>query len=75
MVSPVAAGQRFLATGEFAWMQEMAEVLRANLVASASRVSLRTAPDFLVRPAARRDPAIREITPLGRRNRHCTAKA
>jgi nucleoside-diphosphate-sugar epimerase len=31
MTSPDAAGQRFLATGEFVWMAEMARVLREGL--------------------------------------------
>jgi nucleoside-diphosphate-sugar epimerase len=76
MESPASAGQRFLATGEFTWMREMADVLRAGLGAQAGRVSTKGVPDFLVRIAARRDPALREITPaLGRRNRHSTAKA
>ncbi|MCK9928271.1 NAD-dependent epimerase/dehydratase family protein [Frankia sp. Mgl5] len=76
LTSPAAAGQRFLGTGEFVWMRQIAEVLRAELGADASRVSTRSVPDVLVRLAARRDPALREIAPaLGRRNRHSTAKA
>ncbi len=31
MVSPAAAGQRFLATGEFIWMRDMARALRSSL--------------------------------------------
>jgi nucleoside-diphosphate-sugar epimerase len=77
MTSPEAAGQRFLATGEFMWMRDMARVLRAGLGADGSKVSTREIPDFAVRLAARyRDPSLREITPaLGRRNRHTTEKA
>ncbi|TXS54714.1 NAD-dependent epimerase/dehydratase family protein [Streptomyces sp. me109] len=77
MTSPDAAGQRFLATGEFTWMSEMARVLRDGLGADGRRVPTRQIPDFAVRLAARfRDPSLREITPaLGRRNRHSTEKA
>lgn len=77
MTAPDAAGQRFLATGEFTWMTQMAHTLREGLGADGLRVSTRQVPDFAVRLAARfRDPSLREITPaLGRRNRHSTEKA
>ncbi|NJP43307.1 NAD-dependent epimerase/dehydratase family protein [Actinacidiphila epipremni] len=77
MTAPEAAGERFLATGEFLWMRDMARVLRAELGEQASRVATRQVPDVAVRLAARfRDPSLRDITPaLGRRNRHSTAKA
>ncbi|MFG2598654.1 NAD-dependent epimerase/dehydratase family protein [Streptomyces sp. NPDC048462] len=77
MTSPRAAGERFLATGEFTWMRDMARALREELGQDADRVSTRQIPDFAVRLAARfRDPSLRDITPaLGRRNRHTTAKA
>lgn len=77
MTSPDAAGQRFLATGEFTWMTQMARTLREGLGAEGLRVSTRQVPDVVVRLVARfRDPSLREITPaLGRRNRHSTDKA
>jgi len=77
MTSPAAAGQRFLATGEFMWMRDMARILRDGLGADGRYVSTRQVPDVAVRLAARfRDPSLREITPaLGRRNRHTTEKA
>ncbi|MEU9340000.1 NAD-dependent epimerase/dehydratase family protein [Streptomyces sp. NPDC048278] len=77
MTSPAAAGERFLATGEFVWMADMARVLRDGLGERGRQVSTRRLPDFAVRLAARfRDPSLREITPaLGRRNRHSTEKA
>ncbi|WP_329298183.1 NAD-dependent epimerase/dehydratase family protein [Streptomyces sp. NBC_00659] len=77
MASPQAAGERFLATGEFTWMLDMARTLREELGRDADRVPTRRIPDFAVRLAARfRDPSLRDITPaLGRRNRHSTAKA
>jgi dihydroflavonol-4-reductase len=57
-------------------MRDMANVLRCELGAAAGRVPTRGVPNFLVRLAARRDPALREIAPaLGRGHRHSTAKA
>ena len=77
MTSPEAAGQRFLATGEFLWMAEMARVLREGLGPDGRSVPTRQVPDVVVRFAARfLDRSLREITPaLGRRNRHSTEKA
>lgn len=76
MLSPDAAGQRFLGTGEFVWMQDIAVALRAGLGDDAARVRTRTLPNLLVRIAALTDPGLRSITvSLGRRNRHTTAKA
>jgi len=77
MTSPDAAGQRFLATGEFLWMADMARILRDGLGERGRKVSTRQIPDFVVRLAARfADPSLREITPaLGRRNRHSADKA
>ncbi|MER7679185.1 NAD-dependent epimerase/dehydratase family protein [Streptomyces sp. NPDC096934] len=72
MTSPKAAGERFLATGEFAWMLDMARALREDLGEDGERVSTEEIPDDVVRA----DPAMSEIAPaLGRRNRHSTAKA
>ncbi|MGW2499645.1 hypothetical protein ACWCXL_00795 [Streptomyces sp. NPDC001588] len=77
MTAPQAAGERFLATGEFLWMSQMAHALRDGLGAEGRQVSTRQVPDVVVRLLARfRDPSLREITPsLGRRNRHTTEKA
>jgi dihydroflavonol-4-reductase len=77
MTSPDAAGQRFLATGEFMPMAEMARVLREGLGADGRSVPTRQVPDVMVRFAARfLDRSLREITPaLGRRNRHTSEKA
>jgi dihydroflavonol-4-reductase len=76
MVAPDAAGQRFLATGEFTWMRDMAAALRAGLGADGSKVPTRQLPDFVVRATALFDKSLRAITvSLGRRNRHSTDKA
>ena len=76
MASPEAAGQRFLGTGEFTWMREMAQALRAGLGEAGRRLPTRQLPDLIVRFTALFDPSLRSITvSLGRRNRHTTAKA
>ena len=76
VTAPEAAGQRFLATGEFMWMGDIAAVLRDRLGPDAAKVPTRTIPDALVRLVAGFDPEMRAIAPgLGRKNRHTTAKA
>jgi dihydroflavonol-4-reductase len=76
MVSPEAAGQRFLATGEFTWMREMARTLRDGLGPAGAKVSTRQLPDWVVRLTSVFDSSLRDITvSLGRRNRHTTEKA
>lgn len=76
MTSPDAAGQRFLATGEFLWMHDMATALRADLGDAAAKVPTRNLPNVAVRAAAVFDSSLREIMPaLGRRHRHSIDKA
>src|SRR6202034_3196431 len=38
MTDPAAAGQRFIASGEWAWMADLAAILRARLGAQAAKV-------------------------------------
>ncbi len=76
MTSPEAAGQRFLGTGEFVWMREIAQALKAGLGTDGAKVPTRQLPDFLVRISSVFDHQLRPIViSLGRRNRHSTAKA
>jgi nucleoside-diphosphate-sugar epimerase len=76
MTAPEAAGQRFLATGEFMWMLDAARALRDGLGSAGDKVPTRNLPDFAVRLTALFDRSLREIMPaLGRRHRHSTAKA
>lgn len=56
MTEPQAGGERFLATGAFVWMHDIAAMLRERLGADAQRVPTRTIPDFVVRAAALFDP-------------------
>jgi nucleoside-diphosphate-sugar epimerase len=76
MISPQAAGERFLGVGEFMWMAEISQALRSQLGAAASEVPTRTMPDFLFRLFALFDPSLRAMTPrLGRKVFHTAAKA
>jgi dihydroflavonol-4-reductase len=77
MTSPAAAGQRFLATGEFMWMRDMGQVLHDRLGVDGKNAPTRELLNIVVRFAARfLDPTLRAVTPsLGRRSRHSTDKA
>lgn len=64
MTDPAANGERFLAVaGDFMWMIEIARVLKARMGAAAKRVPTRELPNWLVRLASLRDPAIKQILP------------
>jgi len=64
MTHPAAKGERFLAVaGESVSMLDIAKVLKARLGQSAKRVPTRLLPNWLVRLAAPRDPAIGLILP------------
>ena len=76
MTSEVAAGERFIAVGDFLWMADMATTLRAQLGDFARKVPTRRLPDFALKAMSLFDPALRDITSaLGRRHRHTPAKA
>lgn len=64
MTHPAAKGERFLAVaGDFMSMLGIAKVLKARMGASAKRVPTRELPNWLVRMASIRDPAIKLILP------------
>ena len=76
MTSQQAAGERFIAVGEFMWMADIARTLRARLGEAAAKVPTRALPDFVLRAMALLDPKLRMLTPiLGRQLRHTSAKA
>jgi nucleoside-diphosphate-sugar epimerase len=64
MTDPAAKGERFLAVaGDFLSILDIAKLLKARLGASARRVPTRQLPNWLVRLAALRDPAVKQILP------------
>jgi dihydroflavonol-4-reductase len=76
MTSPEAAGQRFIAAGEYAWMAEIASMLRARLPERVSKIPTAKAPDLLIRLAALVDHDLRSVTPgLGHKRVFSSAKA
>ena len=76
MISPEAAGQRFLAAGEFMWMKDIARTLRSRLGDRAGKVPTRGLPDFVVRFLSLFIPQMRMLTrDLGRRNSLTAEKA
>jgi dihydroflavonol-4-reductase len=76
MTSPEAAGQRFLAVGDFLWMTDIAATLRSRLGERAGKVPTRALPDFLVRLLSLFIPQLRMLTSdLGRMNRITSEKA
>jgi dihydroflavonol-4-reductase len=67
LTAPDMAGERFICSGPFLWMRDIAEILRAGLGPQARRVPTRRLPDFLVRVSAWFDPLIRQVVgELGR---------
>jgi nucleoside-diphosphate-sugar epimerase len=65
MTHPAANGERFIAVaGDCMSMLEMARVLRSRMGSAARRAPRLQLPDWLVRLAARRDPALRQIAPM-----------
>ena len=59
MTSPKAAGQRYIAASDFAWMSDIAEVLRKRVPSLAKRVPQRPLPNLVVRLSALFDPVLR----------------
>src|SRR5262245_1426565 len=64
MTAPAAAGERFIAAGDFMWMDEIARTLRARLGDRAVRVPTRRLPDFVIRFLSLLLPHLRMLTPL-----------
>jgi dihydroflavonol-4-reductase len=68
MTRPEAAGQRFIANGDFMWMKEVAAVLRARLGERGAKVPTKELPDIVVKVGAAVSPALRTLKPLLRRS-------
>jgi len=77
MTHPAAGGERFLAlAGDFMALVDIAKVLKDRMGASARRVPTRQLPDWMVRLAALRDPAVKQILPeLGKAKNATNEKA
>lgn len=76
MTAPEAAGQRFIAAGDFAWMEEVAALLRAHLGEAARKVPTRRVPDLVLKLVALFDRSVAGVAPrLGERRTFISAKA
>ena len=77
MTNPAAKGERFLAlSGDFMSILDIAKTLRARMGDAAKRVPKSQIPDFVVRLAAMRDPAVAQIIPeLGKYKNGTNEKA
>lgn len=76
MTAPEAAGQRFIAAGDFAWMEEVAALLRAHLGEAAAKVPTRRVPDLVLKLVALFDRSVAGVAPrLGERRTFVSAKA
>ncbi|MDR3510484.1 MAG: aldehyde reductase [Caulobacteraceae bacterium] len=76
MTAPEAAGQRLIAAGAFAWMADLAALLRERLGPDAAKVPTGKVPDFVLRLAGLFDRELASVTPsLGHRHDFTSAKA
>ena len=77
MTEATAKGERFLAVaGDFEWMVDLARMLKSRMGAAAKKVPTRELPNWLVRVAALREPAVKQIIPeLGKEKNGTNKKA
>jgi nucleoside-diphosphate-sugar epimerase len=77
MTAPQAAGQRFIAAGRYAWMGELAELLRTRLEAPArDKIPSRKVPDLVVRLVGLFDKDLGSVSNrLGQKHDFTSAKA
>ncbi len=77
MVDPAAKGERFLAVaGDFLTMKQIAQILKNRMGEAARRVPTRELPNWLVRLASLRDPAVKLILPeLGKKKNATNEKS
>ena len=59
--APNMAGERFIASGRFMKIREMADILRAQLGEQASKVTTRNVPDWVVRVGALFNPLAKAV--------------
>jgi nucleoside-diphosphate-sugar epimerase len=76
MTAASAAGQRFIAAGEYMWMEDIARTLRTELGEAAAKTPTRRLPNFVVRMLLPFAANLRSLAPLlGRRFPLTSAKA
>lgn len=76
MTSPNAGGKRFIGVSRFAWMSEIAQILREELGDDAKKVPSRVAPNFLIRVMGIFDGSVRSIvSSLGVKHEYSNERA
>jgi dihydroflavonol-4-reductase len=76
MTDPAAGGERFIATDEFLWMEDVAAILRDRLGERGSRIPTRVAPDLLIKVVAIFDSSAKSIvSDLGKKSVYSNEKA
>ena len=76
MTAPSAAGQRFIGSGDFYWMADIAKILKEGLGDKARNVPTMSIPDILLRMVAVFDPVARgRLYELGKQRRVSSEKA
>ena len=76
LTAPEAPGERFLCTGHFLWMPQIAGMLRAGLGPEGAKVPLKVLPDWLVRPLSFFKPQLRPfLHDIGQRREADNSKA
>jgi dihydroflavonol-4-reductase len=75
MTNPAAKGERFVAvSGDTISMLDVAKVLKRRMGALAKRVPTRELPNWLIRIAAIRDPAVKALLPQLGKIRNATSE-
>ena len=76
MTAPEAAGQRLIAAGTWAWMADVAAILKAKLGPGAAKVPTNKVPDFVVHLMGLFDKDVAGVASgLGRKHDFTSAKA
>ncbi len=76
MTSPEAGGKRFIASGPFLWMSDIADILRAELPEEGAKAPTRTVPKPVIRLMGLFDPALRAIVgDIGKESHFSAAQA
>jgi dihydroflavonol-4-reductase len=76
LLTPEAAGERFIAAGDFLWFADMARILKETLGDAAAKVPTQVMPDWMVRLSSLFWRPLKVITPsLGRRHVFNSEKA
>jgi dihydroflavonol-4-reductase len=76
MVAQEAAGQRFVASSEFLWLEEIAHLLREKFGEKAAKVPTKRLPDLVLKLSGLFNSDAKQLSPmLGRRKEYSSANA